>query len=268
MTHETMMSINRKVRAKARGVRARIDRIGRTQTESAVVRESRDYWRDATDQGWKANSHWEDGVPGEWSRIGADHLDLLQRLVRTTGRELVFGRTVEWGSGGGANAVRFAPLATEFVSVDVSQDSLTECERQTQAVCETPVVSVLIDVDDPEAAIESLGAGTCDLFVCLYVVELLPSRSYAQRILAIAQQLLKEGGVAFIQFKYENADRLSKSARRSYRRNLANTTTFPIDEFWEASQGAGLHPQVLHLVPRNALDERYGYLLCTRPFRN
>jgi hypothetical protein len=42
-------------------------------------------------------------------------------------------------------------------------------------------------------------------------------------------------------------------------------TTYPIDEFWCAAQRHGLVPQAVHLVPANALDERYAYYLLTRP---
>lgn len=247
-----------------RKTRARVDRIGRAESEAAVVRESREYWRDSTQPRWKADSHWQDGIASEWPHVGAEHLNLLKRLTRGS-REFIVGTTVEWGSGGGANAVHFAPLATEFISVDVSEQNLAECERQVRSVCGTPVHSVLIDVAEPEAAIETIGSATSDLFLCLYVIELVPSRAYAQRILGIAEQLLKDNGVAFFQFKYETADRWSRSARRSYKRNLSAMTVFPIDEFWEAAAAAGLQPQALHLVPRNALDERYGYLVCTRP---
>ncbi|MFT4128021.1 MAG: class I SAM-dependent methyltransferase, partial [Gordonia sp. (in: high G+C Gram-positive bacteria)] len=181
-----------------------------------------------------------------------------------TGRGPDLGRVVEWGSGGGANAVHFAPRATEFVSVDVSTENLDECARQTAAVCDTPVVSVRIDVGDPEAALDTIGTGSVDTFLCVYVIELLPSPAYVERILAITRDLLTDDGVAFLQFRYQTRRWSSRATRRNYRRNLALTTVFPIDEFWEATRRAGLEPEALHLVPKTALDERYGYLVCTR----
>ena len=44
--------------------------------------------------------------------------------------------------------------ATEFVAVDIAQASLDECERQVGSVTSTPIRKVLIDVAEPEAAID------------------------------------------------------------------------------------------------------------------
>ena len=169
--------------------------------------------------------------------------------------------------GGGANAVHFAPLCEEFIAVDVAAESLAECERQVAAVCDTPVKRVLIKTEDPEAAVVSLGKETCDLFVCFYVMELVPSRAYGLRVLAIAHQLLRDGGVAVIQVKYSNADRMSRPRRRAYTRRLADMTTYAIDELWVEASEIGLVPTAVYLVPRNELDRRYAYFLMTKGLR-
>lgn len=167
-------------------------------------------------------------------------------------------RVVEWGCGGDANAVHFAPRAEEFIGVDVSMEPLRECEKQVLAVCETPFRPIAIDVAEPEAAIAQV-EGWCDVFVSFYVFELIPSPEYGERLLRIAAELLAPGGLALIQIKYDAGRWRTKPRRRAYRSGLAEMTTYPIDGFWQLAQRCGFVPQAVHLVPRNELDERYAY---------
>ena len=252
------------LRQTARRVRNLWERLGPAQASGAVESDAQAYWRDERQPGWQSNSHWREGVTEVWDEIGASSLALAERLVRVTGEPLPSSRTVEWGAGGGANAVRFAARCDEFVAVDISQASLDECERQVGLVTATPVRKVLIDVAEPEAAIDAIGPGSCDLFLCLYVLELVPSQAYGLRLLDTAAALLAPGGVALIQTKYTTTMRASRSRRRDYRRDLANMTTYPIDEFWIEAGKRGLQPQSIALVPQDKLDERYAYYLLVR----
>jgi SAM-dependent methyltransferase len=225
------------------------------------------YWADTDGVAWQGNSHWRGastiGSDDEWLSIGAEHLRLTRRLAPD-----VFDghrpRVVEWGAGGGANAVHFAPLATEFIATDVSDASLDECARQVASVCDTPFRSVLVDLADPEAAVPVVGS-QCDLFICFYVLELVPSAEYGLRVLHIAHEVLRPGGVAVVQIKYRTANRRTKSHVRRYRRNVANMTTYAIDEFWVAAERCGFSPDGVVLVPKNRLDERYAYFCLTKP---
>ena len=73
----------------------------------------------------------------------------------------------------------------------------------------TNFARVLIEASDPDAALTRV-AGPCDLFLCTYVFELLPSPEYGLRLLRIAHQLLAPGGIAIVQVKH-SADWKSKS---------------------------------------------------------
>ena len=248
----------------ARVARDRWERFGPGQPAAAVESEAQSYWRDTAQPGWRSNSHWHEGIQDHWDDVGASSLALAERLARITGAALPSGRTVEWGAGGGANAVRFAPRCTEFIAVDIARESLQECERQVARVTSTPCRTVLIDVAHPETAVAEIGPGSCDLFLCLYVMELVPSQRSGLRLLDIAARLLAPGGVALVQTKYSTAASSSRSRRRAYRRDLANMTTYAIDEFWEEADARGLRPLAVTLVPRDPLDERYAYYLLVR----
>ena len=50
-----------------------------------------------------------------WLAWGAGHLDLYRNFARMLDVPLSVHRIVEWGSGGGANAIHFAPFAQEYV---------------------------------------------------------------------------------------------------------------------------------------------------------
>ena len=120
-----------------------------------------------------------------------------------------------------------------------------------------------IDVTDPEDAIRQV-AGTCDIFLCFYVFELIPTPEYGERVLRIARELLAPGGLALIQVKYDDGRLLTKPRRRFRRSAVAALTTYPIPSFWKLAANCGFKPEMIHLVPRNELDERYAYFLMTK----
>lgn len=259
-------TVNVAVERVVRGVRVRgrdlLDRIGPKASEHRVIAEAARYWSTPTAPAWEGNSHWREGIPGRWERVGPDHLALFEKLSRVLDRPPAMDTVLEWGCGGGANAVAFAPRAGRFVGVDVVGASLAECERRARAVCDTPLRTVRADVEHPERAVDDIGRGECDVFLCLYVFELLPSRDYALRVLDIARELLRPNGVAFVQIKYRDTHRTPH--KRGYARNLAAQTIFPIDAFWQAATDRGFRPEAVSLVPENELDRNYAYLLLTR----
>jgi SAM-dependent methyltransferase len=238
--------------------------VGLGQSEERITTDSQRYWTKPGESQWAANSHWRSAPEFEgsdlWSRIGEEHLALFERGARMVEFTRPWNRVVEWGCGGGANARHFAPRAQEFIGVDISTDTLDECARQVADSCETPFKPVAIDVADPEAAINEIGP-TCDVFLCFYVFELIPTPEYGERLLRIAHELLTPGGLALIQIKYDDGRWLTKPRRRSYSSALADMTTYPIPTFWQLSARYGLHPEMVHLVPKNDLDERYAYFL-------
>lgn len=189
---------------------------------------------------------------------------MFERLARVPRRPDRLRSILEWGCGGGANAVHFAPRGSSFVGVDISQESLDECARQVARTTSTPFQPILIDADDPEAALEQL-TEPCDLFTSFYVFELIISQEYGARLLRIARRALADDGLAFIQIKYDIGSWRTRPRRRGYRSGLADMTTYRIDVFWSLAQECGLEPEAVYLVPKNELDERYAYFLLSNP---
>lgn len=224
------------------------------------------YWSASDGDGsWESNSHWRDGIGDDaFEEVGRGHWEMYQRFARALGVQAP-GTVIEWGAGGGANAAAFAPRAKRFIAADISPDNLAECSRQVRAVCDTPLDIRRIDLADPDAAADGLRHG-CDTFLCLYVIEVTTGVDAVRTILGIAQRVLRPGGMAFVQMKYHTGDgRTRGRPGLAYTRNLALTTTFTIEEFWQLADECGLAPQLITLVPRNRLDSRYAYYALTKP---
>lgn len=244
-----------------------LGQVGLVHSSSRLTHDASQYWSGERDDRLRNDSHWRSGSKFEdaelWAAMGQEHLQLFQRLRRTVGEPAPLKRIVDWGCGGGANAVSFAPLAEELVGVDVTADSVEECARQLALACPTPFVKVLADIARPEKAAQAIPR-PCDLFLCLYVLELVPTQEYGLRIMRIAYNLLGPGGQAFVQIKYATGSWRTRARRRSYRSAVAGNT-YRIEEFWTAMADIGFRPEVVALVPKNDLDEHYAYFLLSRP---
>jgi len=253
------------VRQALRRLRASARRLLGHQPLQRRIDDAGRYWSDDSDDGWKANSHWRGGLSdAEWSSVGTDHVAMFEMFTKALDLPARPATVIEWGCGGGANAVVFAPRCAHFIAADVSVDSVDECVRQVGAICDTPTTGLIIDIGDPETA--TVGReNTCDVFLCLYVVELTAGPEEALRILDAAQRLLIDGGMAMIQVKYHTTNAATRGRGRNYRRHLANMTTFAIDDFWIQAAGHGLTPRLITLVPQNRLDVRYAYYALTKP---
>lgn len=258
----------RRLREQARDVAEHLlGAVGLHHSERRLIGEAAQYWADEGASTWRDDSHWRGAsvVDDEmFDKIGSAHASLFDRLAAMVGGGTDLGRVLEWGVGGGANAVQFAPRADSFIALDVNPASTVEAARHVRSVCSTPVTEIVVDLADPEAALERVPNESLDLFICLYVLELVPTPECGIRLMRIASAMLRPGGLAFVQIKYDNGSLSTRAYRRNYRRNSANMTTYALDGFWCDVADLGLDPVGMVLVPENDLDQRYAYLLLRR----
>ena len=247
------------------GIDQGLTRLGFSQSPVRITADAETYWTSREAETWAANSHWRGGLAeNDWRAIGRDHWSLWQTFARAAGRANgPLNRIVDWGCGGGANAVAFAPHCAEYIGADIVPASIQECEDQVAMRCDTPFKGVVIDAMQPEMSARDIPK--CDLFICFYVFELLPTPEYGLRILKIAANLLESSGYAIVQIKYHTGWRTGSRRRRYKSSTAATMTSYRIEEFWNAALTSGLRPQLIHLVPQNALDERYAYFLLAAP---
>lgn len=238
-------------------------------SEQTRMRDAQSFWTQPLDTQQASWCHTRDSdlFQGEgdanWLAIGQRHVRMFTQAARGVDFALPTQKIIEWGCGGGANAVAFAGICDELWGVDVMDDVLLRCKLQVQSLVPACAFSaVRIDIPEPEGALKLLPQDA-DLFYAMYVFELLPSHAYCERILKIARQTLKVGGIAYIQIKYSTDDWRTRARHWGYRRGVANMCTFSIDAFWKLAETCGFEPKSVQLVPRptEVPDERYAYYL-------
>ncbi|UCG53511.1 MAG: class I SAM-dependent methyltransferase [Candidatus Latescibacterota bacterium] len=171
---------------------------------------------------WKASGHWKRIIP-----------TVRKRWVQMKGRnapERIVQTMVEYGSGGGAVASALAPFFTRIYGIDISELSLEEATKQLKA--ETFFVPVLIDIENPESA---LRIGPQDVFISTAVFQHLPSRDYARRVLLLGRRLVRDDGLALIQFRTG----YSSAPKGNYKRRYAKWNCQSHKEFDEDARMAG-----------------------------
>jgi SAM-dependent methyltransferase len=241
--------------------------LGIHQSEEKLEAAAQQFWNEVETPRKRSDSHLRESPLGEavFEALGAEAIEIFYRFARAIEFPTRDLRVLEWGCGGGANLVAFAPLANRLVGVDVNGETLQEAERQLVAIGRSDFVGIRVDVADPEVAIQQWREPV-DVFLCLYVFEAIPSPEYGRRLLRIAARTLRPGGMALIQIKYDTGKANTASKRYLYRRNYASMTTYPIHHFWQIAEEEGLQPHLIHLKPVQPLvrDQRYAYFLLTR----
>ena len=153
--------------------------LGVAQSDEAIERAAQSLWNASPDTLRKSDAHWRGAGSFSdddlWLNIGRRNLELYQSFARAIEFDRELHTIVDWGCGGGANAVHFGPLAEAYFGVDVSAASLDECRRQATAAGTLDFRPVLIEIGRPEAALDLIDR-SCDLFLCTYVFELVPTQ--------------------------------------------------------------------------------------------
>lgn len=243
-------------------------RYGRSDAE--LERESQTFWNDPGNRDLATISHWRGHGPFAddelWLRLGRRHRDLAEKALEWAGIPRPVERIVEWGPGGGMNAVALGGTAREYVGVDISPGSLEECARQVERAGGATFVPVRIDAAEPEAALRQISGG-CSLFLSTYVFELLPTARYGFRIMRIAHDLLRSGGAALVQVRYEVGMAATAVSRRSYESTWQRRAVYSVPRFWTGCRDLGFEPMFVTLVPEEPeLDEtRYAYFALRKP---
>lgn len=258
--------------ARARVRYAVLRLLGRGQSEAALIEASSRYWNEGDKSGvdlgdfshWVGTGPWQDRE--RWLRLGRVHRHMLDRLCTLTGAPRP-RRMLEWGCGGGANAIHFIDDLEEFCGVEISQASLDECRRVLVDAGFGGFRPLLVDAAAPEQALQ-LGEGSYDCFLSAYVFELLPSKSYVARVLSVAAQLLRPGGLALVQIRYDDGTARSRQHHADYFRNSTRFTSFRVEDFWVQAERVGFRPEYVTLVPRRTEDysgDLYAYFAMVKP---
>jgi hypothetical protein len=103
------------------------------QSTSQIANDAKNFWSQSIDSAklrdfshWKGEGRWNDEL--SWDRIGEKHFSMYETLCVLTNTSRPIMSMVEWGPGGGANAVKFINEIDEFFGVDISDANLAECK--------------------------------------------------------------------------------------------------------------------------------------------
>lgn len=247
--------------------------LGRGQSEEELARVAQDYWNEGDKAGidLKDYSHWEGAGPWQdrdrWRAIGRAHFEMFEKLCRYACVHRPLGKAIEWGCGGGANAIHFVDDVREFCGVEISQANLDECGRVLARANFHGFRPVLVPSEKPEQ-VRTLLDTSYDFFLCTYVYELLPGKQYCERITRLAYELLAPAGLALIQIRYDEGSERSRQQRVDYYRHSSRFTSFRIEEFWELAGRIGFRPLYVSLIPKESYEysgDLYAYFALMKP---
>ncbi len=237
------------------------------QSRSTITTDASNLWGSSTsDSHVRDLSHWigEGRWVNEqaWNRIGQMHFEMFKKICLLANVTQPICSMVEWGSGGGANAVRFCSEVTTFYGVDISSANLAECQRQLKMRNFCNFRPVLIDIEEPEQCLRVIESPV-DFFISTAVYQHFPSKEYGIHITELAHRLLADGGLALIQIRYNDGFPRLRAKRRNYYKNVVTFAAYGIHEFWQAVQCVGFDPLAVILDP--SVCYAYFFLKKERP---
>jgi len=161
---------------------------------------------------------------------------------------------LEWGPGGGANAVHFAKEFERFYAVDISDENLRECQIQIEKINYNHFIPIHIDINNPEYVKKFIDR-SIDLFLSTAVYQHFPSKEYGVKITKLAFELLCDQGLALIQIRYDNDTKKYKPKKNKYGKNAIYFTSYKIEEFLNIVRNIGFDPVLVKLKP----EANYAY---------
>ena len=206
---------------------------------------------------WRGQGRWSDDAL--WSSIGHEHVEMFDAFRRQVGHVRPVRRMLEWGPGGGANALAFAPRVEALYGVDVSAPNLRECGRQLADAGYAGWHPVHIDAGRPADVLDAV-ADPIDLVLCTAVFQHFPGQAYGLEVLRVMRELLTPGGLAIVQTRYDDGSAELRPKDRDYARNVVTFTSYTVEAFWDGCHAAGLRPASVVLQP----ERRYAYYWLTK----
>lgn len=229
-----------------------IQRLQPTESPSRLARCAGTFWAASqTEEQRRDLSHWR-GVgrwasDAAWLEIGESSRAMFLTLCRLSGRTEPVNVMMEWGPGGGANAVAFSSLVSHYIGVDISQANLDECQRQLQLKAYNGFRPILIDAERPEECAAAIGGAKVDFFLSTAVYQHFPGKAYGATVTRTAAKLLRDGGLAIIQIRYDDGSEVVRAKTRDYFENAISFTSYRVDEFWTLCKDVGLEPLAVTL---------------------
>jgi cyclopropane fatty-acyl-phospholipid synthase-like methyltransferase len=196
--------------------------------------EAVNYWNDPIGS-IKENSHilgsgkW--GSRDKWQAIGDGHLKMFLNF------DCKKGSMIEWGCGGGSNALAFSKIFDKVTGIDISKQSLKACD--------------VLEIDNFEGVLLDVEvSGQYDFFLSTATFQHFTSKEYGENIVKKAHDILKPNALAMIQTRYDNGDERFIQKYKDYKNNAITFTSYKIDEFWGLLDDSGFDVESVILEPQ------------------
>ena len=106
---------------------------------------------------------------------------MYEQICLLTGTRRPLKSIVEWGAGGGANAIHFIDECEAYCGVEIAQASLDECGRVLGEAGFRGFQPVLISAENPEQALK-LAPGPFEMFLSTIRLRVVAGRGYGERV--------------------------------------------------------------------------------------
>ncbi len=222
---------------------------GKSVKKKGIEEEARDYWRlSEYDERVQDQSHWLGSARWDrerWLAYGDFHGDLVLRFLREHAPADYTGRlgekaALDWGCGGGANLRALCGIFGSATGVDVSEATVSQCEKQLRLLgCEN-FATLCFPADRPWTLLERLGPATFDFVFSAAVFQHFPSRGYSLRVLEVMEKLMKPGACGLIQVRYDDGSDKLRQKESDYAKNVIYMTSFKAGQFADQLKKAGL----------------------------
>lgn len=211
--------------------------------------EAREYWKlSEYDERVQDQSHWLGSARwdrGRWLSYGNFHGDLVLRFLREyapAGYTARLGEkdALDWGCGGGANLRALCGIFGRATGVDVSEATISRCDKQLRLLGCKSFTTLCFPVDRPGVVLERLGPESFDFVFSAAVFQHFPSKEYTQRVLGVMEGLMKPGAYGLIQVRYDDGSDKLRQKESDYAKNVIYMTSFEAGQFADQLRKAGL----------------------------
>lgn len=195
---------------------------------------------------WRGIGRWRDDT--KWRSIGANTVQLLSECAYFVRKPPFTSklRVLEWGPGGGSNALAMNRFAERYYGVDISAKNLAECRRMlAEEGIQDYFQPVLIE--SSLTAVDKSVDAPIDVFVSTAVFQHFPSKDYGVEVLKTVKRISSSDFMGVVQIRYDNGNEKFAPIQdiSEYEEKHITATSYQIDEFWTILRKVGFSPRYL-----------------------
>lgn len=193
---------------------------------------------------WRGVGMWSDDE--KWLLIGKSSLKKLKKLNAYLGKtddSLKNMTVLEWGTGGGSNAIAFSKVAQKYYGVDISKKNLDEVVRQCKKENIKDYFVPIPLTGEPKSILNDVKF-KIDFFLSTAVFQHFPSKEYGVNVLKTVAQICKQNAFCIIQIRFDNGNPKFSAIKdiTDYQDKYLTATSYELSEFWNIAEKLNFEP--------------------------